>query len=453
MDFAAMMREERENMKAEAARKSNKQQSILTSMPPIDLRLHEVGDFGRAPCCWYIADWLTQAEEKKLMEAIYKRDGAWSTLTQRRLQNWGGIPHPSGMIAERLPDFLDELSTRLVQCGVLTDKQRPNHCLLNEYTAGQGIDHHNDGSMYDEIVVILSLEGTAVLEFNKKKQLSAVTRDDDIEAVTSDEARTTAIAVQSRMETQSVLLRPRSLLVFSKAAYTDYTHGIACAPADVIVGGSAFPTRIDDESEPIVTHSGASRRNAAAIEGVEAVALAEARRAGVIGAAICANCVNITAAGVAVVETADTQQQQQQQQQEHEEEHQQLTAGGSGNSEAHGVDELAEQINRITGKIPVPPITMFDGGNAGSGVNGGAGAGGGAGDVGAGSESAARQPHVTVVPRAARRVSLTLRRVLRVVGDGGADFTPSGRDEARRRSEWFMRSISEKQNSSASFTS
>jgi len=27
----------------------------------------------------------------------------WTQLSHRRLQNWGGIPHPKGMIAEEIP--------------------------------------------------------------------------------------------------------------------------------------------------------------------------------------------------------------------------------------------------------------------------------------------------------------------------------------------------------------
>ena len=27
----------------------------------------------------------------------------WKQLSNRRLQNWGGQPHPKGMIAEKLP--------------------------------------------------------------------------------------------------------------------------------------------------------------------------------------------------------------------------------------------------------------------------------------------------------------------------------------------------------------
>lgn len=27
----------------------------------------------------------------------------WTQLSHRRLQNWGGIPHPKGMIAEDIP--------------------------------------------------------------------------------------------------------------------------------------------------------------------------------------------------------------------------------------------------------------------------------------------------------------------------------------------------------------
>lgn len=31
----------------------------------------------------------------------------WTQLSHRRLQNWGGIPHPKGMLAENVPEVVD----------------------------------------------------------------------------------------------------------------------------------------------------------------------------------------------------------------------------------------------------------------------------------------------------------------------------------------------------------
>jgi alkylated DNA repair protein alkB family protein 6 len=402
MDFAAMMREERANMKAEAARKAKKQDPILSPRVAMDLGPHEVGDFGGAPCCWYIADWLTKGEETKLVQAIYGFGGAWSQLTQRRLQNWGGIPHPSGMIAERLPEFLDELSTRLVQCGVLTEEQRPNHCLLNEYTSGQGIDHHNDGSMYDSLVVILSLEGPAVLEFKHMQHRQA----DSLNSLADD----------SLPSAQSVLLQPRSLLVFSKNAYTDYTHGIAGAPVDVIVADAA--------------------------DAAHAAGATAARHAGFdSGAAVCSHCINTSAAGIESPLEASAPTPTD------------VTAAASTPSKAI---KTAPPAADPAAPPAAPPPFSPDNADADAALTAGTADNADTADADCNitpttlsSSTTAGAPKVTVIPRSVRRVSLTLRRVLSVVG-GGGDFTPSGRDEAKRRGEWFMRSISERQQERAS---
>lgn len=52
----------------------------------------------------YIPNFITQEEEDEIVKNV---NGAplpkWTQLSHRRLQNWGGIPHPKGMIAEEIP--------------------------------------------------------------------------------------------------------------------------------------------------------------------------------------------------------------------------------------------------------------------------------------------------------------------------------------------------------------
>uniref|UniRef100_A0A670ZM94 AlkB homolog 6 n=1 Tax=Pseudonaja textilis TaxID=8673 RepID=A0A670ZM94_PSETE len=62
----------------------------------------------------------------------------WTQLSGRRLQNWGGLPHPKGMVAEKLPPWLQRYVDRVSSLGVFGGKPA-NHVLVNEYQPGQGI--------------------------------------------------------------------------------------------------------------------------------------------------------------------------------------------------------------------------------------------------------------------------------------------------------------------------
>ena len=65
------------------------------------------------------------------------------------MQNWGGVPHPRGMIAETLPAWLQTYVDRVNDTGVFDnncdDKPvRANHVLLNEYLPGEEKDVTKD---------------------------------------------------------------------------------------------------------------------------------------------------------------------------------------------------------------------------------------------------------------------------------------------------------------------
>lgn len=53
---------------------------------------------------FYIPDFISEAEEKLLYDKVYSAPKPkWVQLAHRRLQNWGGLPHPKGMVQEDLP--------------------------------------------------------------------------------------------------------------------------------------------------------------------------------------------------------------------------------------------------------------------------------------------------------------------------------------------------------------
>ena len=87
---------------------------------------------------FYIPNFITLDEESNLIKSIYDAPKPkWTQLKNRRLQNWGGVPQPKGMIAETIPLWLSQYCDRITDLGVF-EEQKPNHILINEYLSGQG---------------------------------------------------------------------------------------------------------------------------------------------------------------------------------------------------------------------------------------------------------------------------------------------------------------------------
>ena len=57
-------------------------------------------------------------------------------------------------LRQALPPFLRAVVDRLVQAGVYSAAEAPNHCLVNEYRDGAGIPPHDDGPLYLNKVAI-----------------------------------------------------------------------------------------------------------------------------------------------------------------------------------------------------------------------------------------------------------------------------------------------------------
>ncbi|XP_048733513.2 alpha-ketoglutarate-dependent dioxygenase alkB homolog 6-like isoform X4 [Ostrea edulis] len=91
------------------------------------------------PNIYYIPNFITEEEEQYLLHQVNSAPKPkWTQLSNRRLQNWGGLPHPKGMVAEEIPQWLKIYTEKVAALGLFGDKM-PNHILVNEYLAGQGI--------------------------------------------------------------------------------------------------------------------------------------------------------------------------------------------------------------------------------------------------------------------------------------------------------------------------
>jgi len=191
-----------------------------TSRPRVKLTDYDVDS--KLKTVSYLPEWVAEDEEAAIMAQTYAvpdSHPSWVTLRGRRLQCWGGEPRRDSA-AEPLPPWLQRLSEGLVEAGIFPAEVAPNHVLLNEYKAGEGIMAHTDGDFYHPQTATLSLGGTAVMTFAPRVQPGAV-------------------GLVDGRPVAEVILRPRSLVVFREEAYLDHLHAIAASHSDEV--GAAAP--------------------------------------------------------------------------------------------------------------------------------------------------------------------------------------------------------------------
>ncbi|XP_071216693.1 alpha-ketoglutarate-dependent dioxygenase alkB homolog 6 isoform X2 [Salvelinus alpinus] len=173
--------------------------------------MHPHQDDQAPPTVYYIPDFITEDEESQLLQQVYKAPKTkWTQLSNRRLQNWGGLPRPKGMLGEKLPDWLLKYCERISALGAFAGKTA-NHVLVNEYKPGEGIMPHEDGPLYHPTVTTISLGSHTLLDFYRP--ISAEELD---EVPQTEESRYLL----------SLLVRPRSLLILQDDMYQRLLHGI-----------------------------------------------------------------------------------------------------------------------------------------------------------------------------------------------------------------------------------
>ncbi|KAH8249076.1 hypothetical protein KR032_005671, partial [Drosophila birchii] len=168
------------------------------------------------PTVMYIPNFITSEEEQRILSHIERTPKPrWTQLLNRRLVNYGGVPHPNGMIAEEIPEWLQNYVDKVNNLGVFESPQNANHVLVNEYLPGQGILPHTDGPLFYPIISTISCGSHTVLEFAKRE--------------TEEDQQTAPREVLFKL-----LLEPRSLLILKDTLYSDYLHSIAENNEDVL---------------------------------------------------------------------------------------------------------------------------------------------------------------------------------------------------------------------------
>jgi len=198
LDFNALLRAHKNTAKTKAA---------VRSEPIFHFEPRKLGDIsqlkvGSASTVYYIPEWITPVEEKQLILTINADSTTpWHQLTRRKLKMYGGVPvnHSGGMIPEKIPAWLELIFSEIKRLGLFPTG--PNHVLLNEYLNGQGIGPHRDGPLYLNVAAVLSLGGSAVIDYFDDSCLPPFC--------------------------ESLFLEGRSLLIFTGEAYDSLFHRIA----------------------------------------------------------------------------------------------------------------------------------------------------------------------------------------------------------------------------------
>lgn len=159
----------------------------------------------------YAGDFISSEEEASLL-AAFEVDESWVRLRGRSLLRFGGAAGSVDFEPEPLPAIIGSVADAVSRViGLPLD-----HCLVNSYTPCQGIMAHTDGPAYEHITATLSCGQDRLVHFERRLRPGDVG------------------TARHQRPVASVLLRRRSLLVFSGEAYINHTHAIWENEADVV---------------------------------------------------------------------------------------------------------------------------------------------------------------------------------------------------------------------------
>merc|ERR1719242_2341200 len=177
---------------------------------------------------YYIPDFVSESQERELLSLIESAPSScWTSLKRRRLQCWGGT---NPLRVEPIPIWCQQICKKMVMdsCIFDADYNEPNHILINEYAAGQGIMPHKDGPAYYGRVAIISLISTLCISFYSSIPLKSNNKE-----------------CPANMQ---IILEPRSCLIFEEDLYREMFHTIHECPYDIIDENVGNLSMINDRS-------------------------------------------------------------------------------------------------------------------------------------------------------------------------------------------------------------
>lgn len=186
---------------------------------------------GSVPNVYYVPDWIEAEQEKEFMAIADSDMRQWDDMRTRSSQEWGAGDRcvcGRGLTREPLPASQQPLAQALHHLGAFDGALYPmNSVRINGYHPGQGIHPHCDGPVYYPMVAILSLGSPCIFSFYPQSGSEDTMKWDQENNVPGGHQ-------DGSVPICSVLLEPRSLLIFSHAAFWNHRHGISAVKADQV---------------------------------------------------------------------------------------------------------------------------------------------------------------------------------------------------------------------------
>lgn len=151
-----------------------------------------------------LEDFVTPEEEQSIISNIVKTEYS-PTKDRNSKQQFGVYKHTIENFDPIIPAWLDDLSEKIFQAGLLN--QKPDSLSINEYFPGQGIHPHIDSKNNGEVITILALGGHTV--FNLTRQ---------------------------NFDPIAIYFKPRSLLQMKREIRYLWQHSIEPRTSDIIDG-------------------------------------------------------------------------------------------------------------------------------------------------------------------------------------------------------------------------
>lgn len=186
---------------------------------------------GELPNVYYIPDWIEPEQEAEFLSIADKDMSAWEDMKTRSSQEWGAGDRCAcgrGLMRQPLPPQQQPLADALHQLGLFDGALFPmNSVRINGYKPGQGIHPHCDGPVYYPKVAILSLGSPCLFTFYQRTGTEDCIKWDLANDVPGGHT------AESKPHL-SVLVEPRSLLVFSDDAFWHHRHGISAVSSELV---------------------------------------------------------------------------------------------------------------------------------------------------------------------------------------------------------------------------
>lgn len=204
---------------------------------PLDLSKYKVSNVEKV---YYVPNYFSEVEEATCIRLMNSTPSELKKKLDRRVvQEYGGIMCPECNMSfindETQPPWTARICDALVHDRIFTPATFPNNVRIHEYEVGHGIAPHQDGPIYVPKVAIVSLLSSVVMGFYPHRK----PYDDAMEHY-NDTFKFDGDITRQRPEF-SLVLEPRSLLVFESDAYYFHPHGISANAVDSLAEDAAGP--------------------------------------------------------------------------------------------------------------------------------------------------------------------------------------------------------------------